>query len=219
MTLTSFAVLVVLAATAEDKERAETLDRYGRCHSELSFGYLGEWRDATQGSWELSSNDAPLSSAALVTPFAGAPFSGFRAAGLTLESRTVWDGVRFTVGLRWPYASFRMADTVQTVELAGESKQLLVRSLSMWEVRTGLGFELPFRRLTPFFDVLGDVQNQTASVVIDGTPTTWRATGFALGARAGVRVQVSQVFLVLAGEASVLGAPRYGGAFQAGLAF
>ena len=232
MTLLPLAVMAVIAAEPFEQpsqspppptpaeERAAARERYvERSHSELSFGYLGEWRDDTQRSWELASKDAPPSAAALTAPFVGRPFSGYRASGMSLESRTVWDGVRFTLGLRWPFASYRMADTTSSVDFGGSTHEIMVRSVSLFDFRTGLGYEVPFRVVTPFVDVLGDVENTSAALVIDGAPTQWKATGFSLGARAGVRIQVSQVFVMIAAEGTVLGAPRYGGALHAGVAF
>lgn len=231
MTLTTLAVTMLLSATAagdllgpsaptQEQERAEARRRYvERVHTELSFGYLGEWRSDAARSWELSSQGVAPGAAAMTAPFNGKPFDGVVASGMTLESRVVYDRVRFSVGFRLPFASFRQADTTSTVDFGGTSHEVMVRSLSMLGFRTGLGVELPFGLVTPYLDLLGDVEKVSASLVVDGDRTEWSAAGFSLGVRTGVRVQVSQVFVMLGAEATALGAPRFGGTVQAGFAF
>ena len=91
--------------------------------------------------------------------------------------------------------------------------------LGEWRDDSSRSFEPAAKDAPPGVDVMGDVEKVSTTLVIDGAATRWSATGFSLGARSGVRVQVSQVFLQLAGEASVLGGLRYGGSLQAGVAF
>lgn len=227
MTLATAALLTLLATSASEpgaptaaEERAVARQRYTeRLHGELSFGYLGEWRSDAARSWELKSSDAPAGAAALTAPFDGAPFNGLVHSGLTVESRVVCDWVRFTLGVRWPFANFRPGDTASTADFGGATHEVMVRSLSAFGFRTGLGVEVPFGVATPFVDVIGDVEKVSSTLVLDGAPTKWSATGFSLGARTGVRVQFSQVFVMLAGEATAIGAPRFGGTLQAGVAF
>lgn len=232
MTLTTLAALALLTSTASMEpppepttptaatERAEARRRYtDRLHTELSFGYLGEWRNDSPRAWELKTAEAPVGAAAMTAPFDGAPFNGLASSGLTVESRVIYDWVRFSIGLRWPFATFRAGDTTSTVDFGPATHEVMVRSLSAFTFRTGLGVELPFGIATPFIDVIGDVEKVGATIVIDGAPTKWDSTGFALGARTGVRLQFSQVFVQLAGEATAIGAPRFGGSLQAGVAF
>lgn len=238
MTLATFAALMLLSAqpcpeveaaqsaccpgdrqclAAEGRARAR--QRYADpFHTELSFGYLGEWRVDAGRSFEPSAKDAPAGAAGLLAPFDGAPFNGLAASGMTLESRVVYDRLRFTLGLRWPFATYRVGSTASTVDFGGATHELFVRSVSMFGVRTGLGFELPFGVVSPFIDVLGDVERLSTTLVLDGTPVRYDATAFALGARAGLRIQLSSVFLALAAEGSVLGGWRVGGSLQAGVA-
>jgi hypothetical protein len=201
-------------------EREEARQRYTeRLHTELSFGYLGEWRDDSGRSFETEDEGAPAGAAGLTAPFAGAPFNGYAASGMTVETRVVYDRLRFTLGLRWPFATYRPSSTVSSADFGGASHELMVRSVSLFGFRTGIGFEVPFGRVTPFVDVLGDVEKIGTTLSVDGEPVKYSAANFALGARTGMRVQISQVFLALAGEATVIGGWRFGGSMQAGVAF
>jgi hypothetical protein len=240
MTIATFAALMLLAAAPQPcpeapeqaaccpndhqcivaHEREEARQRYSdRMHGELTFGYLGEYRNDSGRSFELDGSEASPGTGGLNAPFTGAPFNGYAASGLSVESRIVYDRIRFTLGLRFPFASYRVGDTAQTVDFAGASHELTVKSVSLFGFRTGLGVELPFGVVTPFIDVLGDVEKVSTTLVIDGEPVKYSAAGFSLGARTGMRLQISQVFLTLSGEASVLGAWRFGGSLQAGVAF
>jgi hypothetical protein len=240
MTLATFAALMLLTAAPpcpevqdaqaaccpNDRqciaahEREEARQRYTeRLHTELSFGYLGEYRNDSGRSFELDGSEATPGTGGLNAPFTGAPFNGYAASGIAVESRVVYDRLRFTLGLRFPFASYRVGDTAQTVDFAGATHDLSVKSVSLFGFRTGIGFELPYGMVTPFVDVLGDVEKVSTTLVIDGEPVKYTAAGFSLGARTGMRIQISQVFLALSGEASVLGAWRFGGSLQAGVAF
>lgn len=225
MTLAHVMTLSLLAAspTPSDQEETEAqraLRTYRESHGELSVGYLGLYSDERNRGFELKSSTGPAELAgAVVDPFLGAPWVGALQAGPTIEWRGVFDGVRFTAGLRLPFTSFRPSDSATRVTLNGAEHDVLVRSISMWEFRTGLGFELPFRRVTPFIDVLGDVSTLTTQLAIDGQAATYRSRAFSLGGRVGLRMQVSHVFLQAAAEAMAIGPVRYGGSFQAGVAF
>jgi hypothetical protein len=199
---------------------ARALQVYGRSHTELSFGYLGQWSNETNRALELrpSSSDPPVAGA-ITDPFLGAPFAGTVMSGATLESRVVYDGLRVTLGFRFPFMNFRPSDTSQTVMVGGAPHDVLVRSVSLWDLRTGLGFEVPFRRVTPYFDVLGDLQTLSTQLVIDGAPAKYVGRSFSLGGRLGVRVQLKHAFIALSAEATALGPLRVGGSAQLGFAF
>ena len=210
------ALTLLLAAGSPDREEARARPN----HVELSFGYLGQWSDERNRALELkpSSADPPFAGS-LTAPFLSAPYSGAVLAGPTLEWRAIHQGLRLTVGLRFPFASFRPSDTAQTVDLGGVPREVLVRSMSLWDLRTGIGYEFTGRRVTPFVDVLGDVQTLTSQVVIDGAPATYTGRAFSLGGRLGLRYQVNHVFLALAAEATAVGPLRLGGTFQVGVGF
>ena len=187
---------------------------------EISFGYLGQWSDERNRSLELkpTSNDPPFAGA-VTDPFLGKPYLGSVLAGPLLEWRGIYQQVRLTVGVRFPFSNFRPSDTAQTVDFGGASHQVVVRSMSLWDFRTGIGFELPFKRVSPFFDVLGDVQTMTTQLSIDGATATYTGRAFSLGGRLGARYQVDHLFIALAAEATAIGPLRLGGSLQVGVGF
>jgi hypothetical protein len=223
MNLPLAVMLAALTAGSIDED-AQPNDRalrtYSRNHVELSFGYLGQWSDERNRALELKpSSTDPAVAGSITDPFLGRPFNGTALVGATFETRFVCDHVRVTLGARFPFANYRPSDTAQTVIIGGQSHDVLVRSVSLWDLRTGLGFELPFRRVTPFVDVLGDVQTMSAQLTIDGVPANYTGRAFSLGGRVGARVQVSHLFIALAAEATALGPLRVGGTLQLGFAF
>jgi hypothetical protein len=136
-----------------------------------------------------------------------------------VEWRSIYQHVRLTVGFRWPFANFRPSDTAQLVDLAGQPREVVVRSMSLWDFRTGIGFEVPFARFTPFLDVLGDVQTMSTQLSIDGATAKYTGRAFSLGARLGLKYQVEHFFLALAAEATAVGPVRLGGSLMVGLGF
>ena len=151
--------------------------------------------------------------------FLGKPYDSAILAGPVLEWRGIYDQVRLTVGVRFPFSNFRPSDTAQSVTLGGVQHDVLVRSMSLWDFRTGIGFEVPFKRVSPFIDVLGDVQMMTTQLSIDGVTATYTGRAFSLGGRIGVRYQVDHLFVALAAEATAIGPLRLGGTLQVGLGF
>lgn len=216
MNLPLVVMLALSAATSIQDDREE---RRGNA-VEVSFGYLGQWTDERTRSLELKPSSAdPPYAGAVTDPFLGAPFNSAIIAGPVLEWRGIYDQVRLTVGVRFPFANFRPSQTAQQVELGGVTREVLVRSMSLWDLRTGIGFEVPFKRVSPFFDVLGDVQWMKTQISIDGVTATYEGKAFSLGGRVGLRYQREHLFVALAAEATALGPLRLGGSLQVGLGF
>ena len=220
MTLPLLAMMALSVAHAGPSDDAESRNQRDDNVVEVSFGYLGQWSDERNRSLELkpASSDPPFAGA-VTEPFLGKPYSGSVLAGPMLEWRGIYKQVRLTVGVRFPFSNFRPGDTAQSVDFGGATHEVLVRSMSLWDLRTGIGFELPFRRVSPFFDVLGDVQYLTTQLSIDGTTATYKSKAFSLGGRLGLRYQVDRVFVAMAAEATAIGPLRLGGSLQVGLGF
>lgn len=205
----------------DDNHRGHTrIERAEGNAVELSFGYLGQWSDERNRPLELKPSDTdPVGAGAVTDPFLGAPYNGAILAGPTLEWRGIHKNVRLTVGVRFPFSNFRPSDTAQTVTIAGVPREVIVRSMNLWDFRTGIGFEIPFKRLTPFVDVLGDVQTMSTQLSIDGTTATYTGRAFSLGGRLGARYQVDHLFVAIAAEATAIGPLRLGGTLQVGMGF
>lgn len=216
MNLPLVVLLALSAAGSGDDDEREVVSN----HTEMSFGYLGQWTDERNRALELkpSASDPPYAGA-VTDPFLGAPFNSAILAGPVLEWRGIYQQVRLTVGVRFPFANFRPSDTAQSVMLGGVQREVLVRSMSLWDFRTGIGFEVPFKRVSPFFDVLGDVETLTTQLSIDGVTATYSGKAFSLGGRLGARYQVDHLFVALAAEATAVGPLRLGGTLQVGLGF
>ena len=216
MNLPLLMLLALGAVSPGDDEDRAARDN----HVEMSFGYLGQWSDERNRSLELKPTSAdPPYAGAVTDPFLGKPYDSAILAGPVLEWRGIYDQVRLTVGVRFPFSNFRPSDTAQSVTLGGVQHDVLVRSMSLWDFRTGIGFELPFKRVSPFFDVLGDVEMMTTQLSIDGVTATYTGRAFSLGGRIGARYQVDHLFVALAAEATALGPLRIGGTLQVGLGF
>ncbi len=220
--------MLMLGAVGSTDELCDDADHCGHTHIEkyegnsveFSFGYLGQWADERNRQLELKPSDTnPAGAGAVTDPFMGVPYSGTVLAGPILEWRGIHKNVRLTVGVRFPFANFRPSDTAQTMMIGGMPRDVLVRSVSLWDFRTGIGFEVPFKRVTPFVDVLGDVQTINTQLSIDGATANYTGRAFSLGGRLGARYQVDHLFVALAAEATAIGPLRIGGTLQVGMGF
>lgn len=148
----------------------------------------------------------------LAAPFGGPSARQLITAGPAWEVRTIQSHLRFTLGLQKPFAQFRQGALDADLDAGGNTLRVSPRAMSLWVLRFGLGGEYTFGRVTPFVDVVGDVQLASADVSIAGQPGTFRSSGFGFSARAGARLRVDKHLSVgLAGEYGLVGAPRYGG--------
>ncbi len=217
MTPTLTALLSLLAASsaapaAEAGTPAEvtrhTDDEKTSFGLEASMGFFGGVIDP--GALPFTGSDS-----ALATPFG--PASRLVVAGPSWEVRTVQSHARFTLGLRRGFSEFRAGALDADVGAVHVSP----RALAEWDVRFGLGGELPLGRVVvPFVDLLGDLQFVDGDVVVDATPTHVTAKSFALSARAGVRFKLDRALtLGVSGEYGLLGSPRFTGMLTLGWAF
>lgn len=188
-------------------------------HFEITMGFMGGVRDATRGGYAFSSGTAEsiAGAQALTDPFLQAPFNRVVTYGLAWEARYVAQHVRFTMGLQKPFASFRMAEALFPGDVAGAPLDIGTRSLDLWDVRFGLGTEYAFKYVTPFVDVVGDVQTVSASMTIGGETATYKATTFGFSVRAGLRVHMGDhLFLAPMGELGFGNGMKWGASLAAG---
>lgn len=194
---------------------------------ELTMGFMGGVVDPSALPLVFQSGEVANVPGAtgLAAPFGGPSQRSLITAGPAWETRAIQSHVRFTLGLQKPFAQFRQGsldgDVVASGSpLAGSPLHVSPRSLSLWVVRFGLGGEYTFGRVTPFADVLGDVQLATAELSVDGQPGTWKSAGFGFSVRGGARVRIDRYLSVgLAGEYGLVGPPRYGATLLVGWVF
>ena len=218
MTLATLAALLLTLAEPTDAVPPPQDDFAGytsKRHLELTMGFLGGVRDETRAGYTFSSGSAELAPGAegIVTPFALTPYDRTIVYGLGWEARYVARHLRFTVGVQKPFASFRMMDALSPSEagLAG------TRSLTLWDVRFGLGLEHSFRYVAPFIDVIGDAQYVNAALTVDSRAATFKAWSFGFVVRAGIRVHVGDaLFSAPMGEIGVGGPVQWAAGLQAG---
>ncbi|MBK7860824.1 MAG: hypothetical protein IPJ65_19925 [Archangiaceae bacterium] len=217
-------VIAALLATSPDAPTPEAEDvaahpsfagYTARRHLELTMGFLGGVRDETRNGYAFGSGTSEAR--ALTGPFALAPYARTIVYGLGWETRYVTQHVRFTVGLQKPFASFRMMDAIFPADVGGTTREVGTRSLELWDVRFGLGGEYAFKYVTPFVDVIGDVQSVKAALTVDQATAEYKAWAFGLVVRAGLRVQLGDsVFVAPMGEVGIGGPVLWGAGLQAG---
>jgi hypothetical protein len=194
---------------------------------EINMGFSGGAIDPSSLPLIFGSGAAQGVSGAtgLTAPFGGPSVRSLITAGPAWETRTVNRHVRFTLGVQRPFAQFRQGaldgeTNAGGSPLVGSPVRVSPRSLSLWVFRLGLGAEYTFGRVTPFVDLLGDVQLASADVVVEGQRGTYTSSSFAMVGRAGVRVRLDEhLFVGVAAEFGLLGAQRFGGSVVAGWFF
>jgi hypothetical protein len=201
-------IAMLLCAAPEETPAPPEDDTYtGKRHFEITMGFTGGVRDETRTGFGFTGGTSPAQ--ALTAPFSLAPYDRTVVYGLAWDVRYVTQHVRFTVGLQKPFASFRMTDAV--------TGEVGTRSLSLWDIRFGLGTEYAFKHVTPYVDVIGDVQKVDAALTVGTETANYSAWTFGFVVRAGVRVHMGEaLFLAPAGEIGLGGPVRWGVGLQAG---
>lgn len=204
--LASLLLASTTALAAEDDSLAD--------HLTFSMGFLGAARDYRSAPFDLQGGaGSALLGPDPRTPFQKAPFDRLPVFGLRYDTRLVISGVRMTTGFDLPFASAAMT----RAELAGVERTVTLASLRPYELRFGIGYEAPTKKVVPFVDLLGGVHWTTATLLVDGQPANYAATSFAYSLRAGLRADLRKGFFVsAAGEVGLHGDVRWGGELVVG---
>lgn len=183
-------------------------------HLSFSMGFLGAARDYRSAPFDVQGGaGAAMLGPDPRTPFQSAPFDRLPVFGLRYDTRLVISGVRMTTGFDLPFASAAATHA----SLGGADRTVTLASLRPYELRFGIGYELPTKRIVPFIDLLGGVHWTTATLLVDGDPVNYAATAFAYSVRAGVRVDLRKGFFAsAAAEAGLRGDVRWGGELVVG---
>jgi hypothetical protein len=178
---------------------------------EVSLGFMGALRDERTVGFSYKTGpggDLP-GGQALVEPFGAAPYDRVPVYGLGAEARVVSHHVRITTGFAKPFAQFRLGDVA--------TPTVSPRSLSLADLRFGLGGEWAFKYAAPFIDLMGDAQWVSTEIALEGRSTTYAAWTFGFTVRGGVRLELSDNFFVVPmGEWGLTGPTRFGAQLQVG---
>ncbi|MFT3840679.1 MAG: hypothetical protein QM723_27060 [Myxococcaceae bacterium] len=182
-------------------------------HFEAAFGFMGGQRDLGHNSYQFT----PRAAQRVLAPLTTDPYNQLPVAGIDWELRMVVSDLRMAVGAQKPFAGIAY-DPVQFVDVTDNAMHTLTpRSLSMWDVRFGLGYEHRFKALTPFIDLVGDVQSIHSDLIIDGQQKSYGEWTFAFSVRAGFRFYLPHyMFIAPSVEVGVYGPSRWAATIQTG---
>lgn len=141
------------------------------------------------------------------------------AYGLRYDLRLVVSYVRMTVGVDFPFPSYRAQDTRGSYDIAGIERQLTVQDIQPYELRFGIGGEYPIAFVAPFLDILGTAHWVDTTLSVDGESVTYKANSFGFAIRAGCRIHLRRwFFIVAAGEIGLVGDVYWGAELSVGFA-
>ena len=221
--LLAIAILCVGAKAAlagDDGCPHSGLGEDGACdHFELTMGFLAGARRFDQESFSLSSGGVD-GAGSLVEPFRNAPYDYVPVYGLRYDLRLVVSYVRMTVGVDFPFAQIPPESARMTYDVGGVPSELVVRKIRPYELRFGIGGEIPIGRFAPFVDLIGEVDWTNTELSIAGERAEYKATSFGFSARAGVRAYLRDWFFIAAsGEIGIVGNRFWGAELSLGFAF
>lgn len=182
---------------------------------ELTMGFIAGQRQYLGAPFESKNGVA----VALTEPFSRAPYDGTTVFGLRYDLRATVSFIRMTIGLDLPFSTFSSASTTTTYQVDGQGRQVTVQALRPYELRFGLGGELPVSIFAPFVDLLGAAHFVDTGLAIDSEKAEYRAAQFGFSLRAGTRLHVRRWFFAqLAGEAGLYGPVRWNAELSVGFA-
>jgi len=221
-----FAVLAIAtgpvgAADFSDGPETVVEDDEDLDHFEFTMGFIAGARRYGEESFAHESGGEGLDGVgALVEPFESAPYDNLMVYGLRYDLRLVVSHVRMTVGVDFPFSSFRPAETRDTYRMGGIDREILVQKIRPYELRFGIGGEYTFGRLTPYVDLIGEVDWVDTELSVDGEAVRYDANSFGFSLRAGVRLYLREWFFVTAaGDVGIVGDRFWGAELSLGFSF
>lgn len=154
-------------------------------HFDMSFSFLAGQRSYDGATFGYAEGTA---SPSLGGSFSSPPFSGVAVAGPGGEANLVVDRVRFTIGLHRPYAS--LATEQRSLQLSG-GPQVQVHKLDVFEVRYGLGYEVPLDRFMLHADLMGTTDSLSTLLTVGDDQATYKSKNFSYSARIGGRYAIN----------------------------
>ena len=195
--------ILALVLTVSSTARADDTND----HFEFSMGFLAGRRAYDGANFTLADGQGgktgPWLPADVVS---GGPFDSVDVYGLHWEVRLVLSYVRLTTGLDIPFSMLGPGGRTHSYGSGDSAMTLGVESIQPYELRLGLGGEVPIGPVAIFADLMGGVHWTTATVVTADDVVAYETTQFTLAPRVGVRVHVQDwLFVEGAGEVGVLG--------------
>jgi len=182
-------------------------------HFEIGMGFLGGERDLGRNGFAFG---APAQQRVLA-PLTTDPYNALPVAGASWELRMVVSDLRMAVGVEKPFAAVSFDPVNFSDATDGGMHTLTPRSLNLWDVRFGLGFEHRFSHVAPFVDLLGDIQSISTNLNVDGANKSYQEWTWAFAVRAGVRFQLPHyMFIAPSAELGVYGPARWAVTLQTG---
>jgi len=186
-----------------------------RNYLQMSMGFLGGGRNYSDSSFE-STNGV---SANLSEPFLRRPFDSETVLGLRYDLRAVFTYVRGTIGVDFPFTTFRARDAMGSYTLDGKTVNVAVQSVRPYELRFGIGAEYPVWVFAPFADLIGYAYWTNVGVAVDDAKAEYQAKGFGFDVRAGLRVHAKPWFFIqAAADAGIYGPVRWNAELSIGFA-
>ncbi|HMU39780.1 MAG TPA: hypothetical protein PKE31_12300 [Pseudomonadota bacterium] len=177
-----------------------------RSYFQLTMGFMAGGRSYSDSSFESQNGVA----ANLTEPFVHAPFVSETVMGLRYDLRVVYSYIRGTIGVDFPFSTFRGRDATGTYSLNGQTVNVAVQSLRPYELRFGIGGEYPVWAFAPFVDIIGYAYWANVGAAVNDEKADFQARGFGFSARGGLRAHVKPWFFVqAAGEAGLYGPVRW----------
>ncbi len=192
-----------------EPERSPSSSRF-----EVSFGFLAGERSLPSGSFA-----AQDLAGAITVPYGALDSDSVRAYGPRIEWRSVHNHVRTSLGLQWPHPAFGSGQ-LTLLPIGGDAVPVVTRSISVFELRLGIGAEAKIWKLRPFVDLVGDMQWVSATLATSGNEASYSARRFGYGVTGGLSIPLGEgMFLAAAGEAGLTGAMRWGAQLMIGGSF
>jgi len=82
--------------------------------------------------------------------------------------------LRMAIGVEKPFAAVSFDPVNFQDATDGAMHTLTPRSLNLWDVRFGLGYEHRFSHLAPFIDLLGNIQSISTNFNVDGAAKSYQ---------------------------------------------
>jgi hypothetical protein len=112
-----------------------------------------------------------------------------------------------TMGFDLPFADLGASGAPRQYTIDGAQVDIGVGRVDPYELRFGLGVEVPVGPVVPFVDLVGAVQWVDVTLASGKDTAAYESTGFGFAARAGAQLFVDDyLFVEAAGEIGLIGA-------------